>query len=58
MDLEAKGLMAESQRLLKEAAQLDGAKTVTAKKSKKAATVIAEAPTKKRGRPAKAALTA
>ena len=58
MEAEAKGLLAESQRLQKEAADLDGVKPETTKKSKKTVAVVPEAPVKKRGRPAKAAVTA
>ena len=42
----------------KEAAELDGVKPETTKKSKKTVAVIPEAPVKKRGRPAKASVTA
>ena len=56
MEAEAKGLLAESQRLQQEASDLDG---VTPKKTtKKTVAVVPEAPVKKRGRPAKAAVTA
>jgi hypothetical protein len=58
MESEAKGLLAESQRLHKEAAELDSVKPETTKKSKKTVAVIPEAPVKKRGRPAKASVTA
>lgn len=56
MELEAKGLLAESQRLQKEASDLDGVKPK--KTTKKAVAVVPEAPVKKRGRPAKASVTA
>lgn len=56
MEFEAKGLLAESQRLQKEAAELDGVKPK--KTTKKAVAVVPEAPVKKRGRPAKASVTA
>ena len=49
MDAEAKGLMAEAQRLMKEAAQMDGSIPETAK------SLLPEQPVKRgRGRPAKA----
>jgi hypothetical protein len=48
MDAEAKGLMAESQRLLKEAAQMDGGALETM------STASISAQPKRRGRPAKA----
>lgn len=57
MEAEAKGLMAESARLLKEAAQMDPVKAIP-EKSKKPALANTEAPVKKRGRPAKATVTA
>lgn len=56
MEFEAKGLLAESQRLQKEASDLDGVKPK--KTTKKAVAVVPEAPVKKRGRPAKASVTA
>jgi hypothetical protein len=59
MEAEAKGLLAESQRLHKEAADLDGVTPEsTTKKSKKVVVDTSEATSKKRGRPAKAAVTA
>ena len=56
MELEAKGLLAESQRLQKEASDLDGVKPK--KTTKKTVAVIPETPVNKRGRPAKASVTA
>jgi hypothetical protein len=58
MEAEAKGLLAESQRLQQEASDLDGVKPETTKKSKNAVVATPEAPVKKRGRPAKATVTA
>jgi hypothetical protein len=48
MDAEAKGLLAESQRLLKEAAQMDGGVLETV------STASISVQPKRRGRPAKA----
>ena len=56
MELEAKGLLAESQRLQKEASDLDGVKPK--KTTKNTVAVIPETPVNKRGRPAKASVTA
>lgn len=53
MDAEAKGLLAEAQRLMKEAAQMDGSMPETAK------SLLPEQPVKRgRGRPAKAKVVA
>ncbi len=58
MSNEAKGLLAEADRLLKEAAQMDGSTTTQAKKSraKKEAPVVEAPAPKKQGRTKKAAI--
>jgi len=56
MELEAKGLLAESKRLQKEASDLDGVKPK--KTTKKTEAVVPETKVNKRGRPAKASVTA
>lgn len=56
MELEAKGLLVESKRLQKEASDLDGVKPK--KTTKKTEAVVPKTPVNKRGRPAKASVTA